>query len=120
MVSTFSSLSRLIRSGLVLLKHDALIPVEVSDQLPPIWRFPANVLRALFAQKGTKKGPKLRVGMRYAAAFEQLGPAFIKLGQVLSTRADIFGDEFTDDLRHLKDQLPPFPKSVAELAVAAA
>jgi ubiquinone biosynthesis protein len=120
MVSTLSSLSRLIRSGLVLLKHDALIPVEVSDQLPPIWRFPANVLRALFAQKGTKKGPKLRVGMRYAAAFEQLGPAFIKLGQVLSTRADIFGDEFTDDLRHLKDQLPPFPKSVAEVAVATA
>lgn len=116
MVSTLSSLSRLIRSGLVLLKHDALIPIEVNDQLPPIWRFPANVLRALFA----KKGPKLRVGMRYAAAFEQLGPAFIKLGQVLSTRADIFGDEFTDDLRHLKDQLPPFPKSVAEDAVAAA
>ncbi|WP_292023663.1 AarF/UbiB family protein, partial [Brevundimonas sp. UBA875] len=46
---------------------------------------------------------------RLGAAFEHLGPVAIKLGQVLATRADIFGLEFARDLGRLKDRLPPFP-----------
>src|SRR6185312_1238127 len=81
----------------------------------PLPRFFADVLRGLFAKKS-----RLRPGQRYAEAFQSLGPVFIKLGQVLSTRGDIFGAQFTEDLGHLKDQLPPFPQAVAESLVAEA
>ncbi len=103
---------RMFRTGLTLLRHDALVPREVAGFLPPIPRFFTDLLRAVFAQKSN-----LRAGERYARAFQELGPAFIKLGQVLSTRGDIFGKPFIADLSHLKDKLPPFSQAVAEATV---
>ena len=103
---------RMFRTGFVLLRHDALIPKETSHLLDPVPRFFAGALRAVFARK-----TRLRPGERYAKAFHDLGPAFIKLGQVLSTRADIFGTQFVSDLSHLKDNLPPFSKAVARQSV---
>ena len=41
----------------------------------------------------------------------------IKLGQLLSTRADVFGAVFAADLSHLKDALPPFPLEIARAEV---
>jgi ubiquinone biosynthesis protein len=61
----------------------------------------------------------LRPGQRLAAAFEQLGPSFIKLGQLLSTRADLLGEELTLDLASLQDRLPPFPSSAARALIEA-
>ena len=54
-----------------------------------------------------------RPGQRLGKAFEHLGPVAIKLGQVLATRADIFGTEFATDLGRLKDKLEPFPTDQA-------
>ena len=105
---------RLIRSCWVLLRADVLIPREVDPVLPPSVRAVARTLR-IFAGPTSRDG---RPGQRLAKAFEGLGPATIKLGQVLSTRADIFGREFADDLGHLKDQLPPFPTAVAKATIA--
>jgi|GEM_PF-946953 len=42
------------------------------------------------------------------AALERLGATFIKLGQVMSTRPDLFPPEVTAELRKLQDRLPPF------------
>lgn len=42
-------------------------------------------------------------------AMESLGATFIKLGQVMSTRPDLFEPELIDELRSLQDRLPPFP-----------
>ncbi|WP_040308515.1 2-polyprenylphenol 6-hydroxylase [Asticcacaulis biprosthecium] len=111
-MASLDSWARLIRTGMILLRHDALLPKETEHLLPPIPRFLAGALRAIFAKK-----TKERAGERYAKAFHDLGPAFIKLGQILSTRGDIFGERFTRDLAHLKDRLPPFPKSVAEATI---
>ena len=60
-----------------------------------------------------KPRPGLRTGQRLAAAFEQLGPTFIKLGQALSTRSDLIGDAIADDLCGLRDNLPPFSSRAA-------
>jgi ubiquinone biosynthesis protein len=48
-----------------------------------------------------------------------LGPSFIKLGQILATRADLLGDEITLDLALLQDRLPPFPGPEARALIEA-
>jgi ubiquinone biosynthesis protein len=104
---------RLIAAGWVLVRYDALAPREISDLLPPAARFFAGFLR-LFAGPQARAG---RPGERLARAFEQLGPVAIKLGQLLSTRADIFGVVFAEDLSRLKDRLPPFGADVARAEI---
>lgn len=43
----------------------------------------------------------------------ELGPAFIKIGQALSTRPDLVPPLYLEELTKLQDQLPPFPNEVA-------
>jgi len=112
-MSRLSAFRRLIGAGWVLVRADALIPREIDSVLPPSARLAARTLR-LFA------GPRARLGRpgeRLATALEGLGPAAIKMGQFLSTRADIFGTPFADDLSRLKDRLPPFPLSEARAEI---
>ena len=61
----------------------------------------------------------LREGQRLALAFQRLGPTFIKLGQALSTRADLVGEEMAADLSELQDRLPPFPIEQARAVIEA-
>ena len=46
-------------------------------------------------------------------ALEQLGPIFIKFGQILSTRKDLFSDEMSQELQKLQDQVPAFDGGTA-------
>jgi ubiquinone biosynthesis protein len=97
----------------ILVRHDALMPREITPLLPIWGRWIAHVLH-LFAGREGRAG---RPGQRLGKAFEHLGPVAIKLGQVLATRADIFGVEFARDLGRLKDALPPFPLDQARREV---
>lgn len=53
--------------------------------------------------------PRLARGDHLVRALEELGPTFIKLGQILSTRADLLPADIIAALRRLQDQVPPFP-----------
>lgn len=57
-------------------------------------------------------------GARLSRALEKLGPAYIKLGQMLATRPDIVGPEMARALEHLQDRLPPFSESQARAEIA--
>jgi ubiquinone biosynthesis protein len=54
---------------------------------------------------------------RFRAILEDLGPTFIKFGQVLSTRADILPVGFAEALRGLQDDCPPMPAGEAHAAI---
>ncbi len=47
-------------------------------------------------------------GERIRRALEDLGPIFIKFGQMLSTRRDLLPDDIADELTRLQDRVPPF------------
>ena len=47
--------------------------------------------------------------VRLRLALEDLGPIFVKFGQVLSTRRDLLPQDLADELAKLQDRVPPFP-----------
>ena len=107
---------RLVAAAWALVRADALAPRELDPLMPAGVRAVAGVLR-LFSGSAARRG---RPGERLALALERQGPVAIKLGQFLSTRADIFGIAFAEDLSRLKDRLDPFPVAEARAEVAAA
>lgn len=102
---------RLMGAGWTLVRNDALLPRELEDFYSPGVRTASTTLRVFATQKHGRPGERL------ARSLERLGPVAIKLGQLLSTRADIFGRTFAEDLGHLKDRLPPFPIAQARTVV---
>jgi ubiquinone biosynthesis protein len=104
------NLLRLVSIGRTLARHGALQPDLFGDSAPLV----ALLMRAI----NNKKAPG-RPGQRLAAALQELGPSFIKLGQVLSIRADLVGEEVAADLAQLRDRLPPFPGSEARAIIEA-
>ena len=57
-----------------------------------------------------QRAPALARGVRLRKALEELGPVFIKFGQMLSTRRDLLPTDIADELAKLQDDVPPFPE----------
>jgi len=106
------NLARLVRIGLTLARHDALFPLDRVAGIAPF-------LRVTRLASRRRPPAAARPGERLAAALTELGPSFIKLGQILSTRADLLGEEITADLAMLQDRLPPFPGNEARALIEA-
>jgi ubiquinone biosynthesis protein len=56
----------------------------------------------------------LPVAQRLRMSFEELGPTFVKLGQLLATRSDLIPEEFVEEFEKLQDQVPAVPYSEIE------
>ncbi len=75
--------------------------------------FDSRFLSALFALSHLGRKPKEPRAVRLRKAMEDLGPIFVKFGQVLSTRRDVLPDDIADELAKLQDQVPPFDSKLA-------
>ena len=106
---------RLIRTGATLERTGAMGVVLDAFQAPPSLRIVARVLGWPFKWLGIKGDVSLPPATR---ALTALGPAYIKFGQILSTRPDVVGDELAMQLRVLQDKLPPFETNIAKRMVS--
>ncbi|UYN94762.1 MAG: 2-polyprenylphenol 6-hydroxylase [Enhydrobacter sp.] len=95
---------RLLRVARSFARHDALFPLETLGIAPALIAW-ARLFRA--------RRDRRRPGERLAAALQEMGPSFIKLGQALSTRADLLSEAVAADLARLQDHLPAFPGAAA-------
>ena len=102
--------ARLFGIARTFARHNALFPL---DHLPAAAPFLPLIGRLV------RRDAPGRPGERLAAALGEMGPAFIKLGQSLSTRADVLGEAICRDLSTLQDRLPSFPADEARATVEA-
>jgi len=91
---------RLGKWARTLARHGALRGIEAD----PITPGPVKRLIQVFSI-GTRQSRE----PDYAAAFREIGPAAIKLGQTLATRPDLVGEDAARNLLSLQDSLPPVP-----------
>ncbi len=105
---------RLIVTGATLERTGAMGVVLDAFDAPPALRFVAHALGWPFKWLGFSGDPAMPPATR---ALTALGPAYIKFGQVLSTRPDVVGDELAVQLRVLQDKLPPFSIDLARAEV---
>ncbi|MGH1412406.1 MAG: 2-polyprenylphenol 6-hydroxylase [Pelagimonas sp.] len=96
---------RLIRTGATFERTGAMGVVLDAFETPAPLRVAARVLAWPFKWLGEKGDPSMPPAVR---ALSALGPAYIKFGQILSTRPDVVGDEMAQELRVLQDKLPAF------------
>ncbi len=101
---------RLVRTLATLERTGAIGVVLEAFHAPPRLRFVARVLGWPFKWLGHKGDTSLPPATR---ALTALGPAYIKFGQILSTRPDVVGEELAQQLKYLQDKLPPFPNAIA-------
>ena len=103
----FSDLGRLLRITTVFVRHDLDEVVSSLHLFRPYRRLLRLNPRRWWRQPATPRGQRLR------EALEELGPVFIKFGQMLSTRPDLLPDDLSQELARLQDKVPPFPGETA-------
>ena len=105
------SLRRLHRILAVVLDHGL---TELFADTPLAGRI--GLLR-LFMPWRRNRYPEWSRGARLRHALQELGPVFVKFGQMLSTRRDLMPDDIADELALLQDQVRPFPGEKARAVI---
>ena len=101
---------RLIRTGATFERTGAMRVALDAVDAPPLIRIAARVMGWPFRWLGYRGDPSMPPVVRAVTA---LGPAYIKFGQLLSTRPDVAGEALAAELRVLQDRLPPFDTATA-------
>jgi ubiquinone biosynthesis protein len=110
LTSTITHLWRFLKWGRTLARHGALLGIERDVNTPTGFRRVARLARL---------GSFPPNPPAYAKAFEQIGPAAVKLGQTLATRPDLVGVDAAQNLMRLQDSLPALPFAKIKTAIEA-
>ena len=103
----------LFKLGRKVAKSD-ILNITSKFQVPPLAvKILFKILSFSFSNK-KKNDLNKDEGERLSNSLESMGTTFIKLGQFLSTRPDIIGEELSKKLENLQDKLPPFSLNEAK------
>lgn len=105
-------LLRLIQINSVLIRHGLNRPVIGTYSSLLRWLSYLNPWS--WSKKTKPRGESMRL------LLEELGPIFVKFGQLLSTRRDVLPDDIAEELAKLQDQVPPFSSVVAKKIIETA
>ncbi len=112
---TLTVFTRLLQIQRVLVRHGLDEYINKTHLLRPLkFLFYVSPATWFERRRGGTRGERLRL------ALEELGPIFMKLGQVLSTRRDLLPPDIADELAKLQDRVPPFSNEAARTIVEAA
>ncbi len=107
----FRQALRLIYINAVLIRHGLDEIILTTPLLRPVrfllYLLPWNWVRRTRAPRA----------VRLRKALEDLGPIFVKFGQIISTRRDLLPEDIADELANLQDRVPPFPGAQARAIV---
>ncbi len=107
-------LLRLLHINIVLLRHGLDDIVLATHLFRPV-RFIRYFLPWYWVPR--QLPPR---GVRIRLALEELGPIFVKFGQMLSTRRDLLPDDIAVELTKLQDRVPPFPGAESRAIIESA
>ena len=99
---------RLLHINAVFVRHGL---DEILLAAPPLR--PLRFLLYLLPWNWVRRSSREARSVRIRRALEDLGPIFVKFGQVLSTRRDLLPEDIADELAGLQDRVPPFPGAKA-------
>lgn len=105
-MSALSQFFRLSYIGWVLARH-GLDDMLLSHPVLRSFRFLRLFMPWNWRERRQNRGVRIR------HALQDLGPIFVKFGQILSTRRDLLPDDIATELTLLQDQVPPFPADTA-------
>lgn len=104
-------LGRLARITRVFVRHD------LDEFVTAVHLFrPYRILLRLLPWRWWP-GTRAPRAVRLREALQDLGPVFVKFGQMLSTRPDLLPDDIAEELAKLQDQVPPFPGEIARAMI---
>jgi ubiquinone biosynthesis protein len=81
------------------------------------WQVQDRVIMGVLVQRADAESERLTRYERIVEALQELGPTFVKMGQILSTRSDLLPHELCTELEHLQDHVSTIPWEEARLVV---
>jgi len=100
----YKNIQRLRQIVTILIRH-GFYPIIERLHLTRLISIPQRIM----GKKASAEGEGVySLATRTRLAFEELGPTFIKFGQILSTRPDLIPEEFVKGFLKLQDEVPPF------------
>ena len=111
MIHTLRQFTRLLKISAILSRYR----LDEFLQATHLYR-PMTLLRIL-APWGRRGVADKSRGERLRLALHEMGPIYVKFGQIISTRRDLVAPDIADELAKLQDQVPPFPGEQAQAIV---
>ena len=111
MTSALGQLPRVLRIAAVLVRY------RLDDVVDDAHRFRVLRWARLVVPRARAEIAALPRGERLVLALTELGPIFVKFGQILSTRRDLLPADIADALTALQDKVEPYPGHVARAAI---